>query len=98
MFQKLAINILRKPIKIRKSFDISLLKKCTEHIEFFAEIIKEKGGDIIDNLCLHMSHKYLKEGDIVFKEGILIDFNKINFFNNKNNIHLCKVVLDQLSL
>jgi len=69
LLKKLAINILRKPLQNRGSNDITLLKKCIENIRFFTETIKEKGQEIIENLCNYLVHKYIKEGEIVFREG-----------------------------
>ena len=79
---KLAINILKKPLKNRGNSDIKLLKKCFEKIQFFEDISKDKGGDIIENLCLNLNHKYIKEGECIFKEGSII------LFFHKKNVYL----------
>lgn len=38
--------------------------------------MNDKGQDIIESLCLSLGHKYMREGDIVFREGkkLLITF------------------------
>jgi len=69
-YLKLAINILKKPMKNRGTTDIKLLNKCVEKIEFFEEISKDKGYEVLNNLCMHLNHKYLKEGECIFREGI----------------------------
>lgn len=79
--KKLAINSLKKPTHNRGIGDLKLLKKFIKRISFFEELMNEKGRDIIENLCLSLGHKYMREGDTVFKEGKSF----ISFFTKHNN-------------
>lgn len=83
----MAINSLKKPGVNRGISDLKFLKKFIQKISFFEEIINDKGGDIVESLCYHLGHKFLREGDIVFREGsfYLIQLLQLSCKLKRNN-------------